>query len=265
VNAVPASQEQNAAPRAPGIVGLALLHTKGVLVLFARTIALTFRGEWSRKELALQLFIIGNQSLPLVFGAVSFIGMIMVAQAGLQLQRFIGNLGMVGPIVMPLMIREFAPTIGGLMLATRVGAGIAAEIGSMKATEQIDALRMCRTDPVAYLVVPRFWASVIMTVTLSMFAIYFAVGAGAAIAFFGFNVNPRTFINLAFVDFGDVIVCGLKSAAYGAAIPIAASYSGMNAVGGAEGVGTATTQAVVGASTAVIALDLVISILTFNL
>lgn len=238
-------------------------HTRQVVSLFFGTLAATIH-PWDRREFVRQLLIIGNQSLPLIFGAVSFIGMIMVAQAGMQLQRFVGNLGMVGPIVMPLYIREFAPTIAGLMLATRIGAGIAAEIGSMKATEQLDALRMCNTDPITYLIVPRFWASIIMTLALSQFAIFVAMGAGATIAFTNFHVNPRAFINLINVHSSDVVVCLIKSCAYGAAIPIAASYCGMQATGGAEGVGTATTSAVVASSIAVISLDLIISLVTIG-
>ncbi len=238
-------------------------HFKQILALFFGTLAASIH-PWDRREFFRQMHVIGNQSLPLIFGAVSFIGMIMVAQAGMQIQRFVGNLALVGPIVMPLFIREFAPTIAGLMLATRIGAGIAAEIGSMKATEQLDALRMCNTDPITYLIVPRFWASIIMTLALSQFAVFVAMGAGATIAFTSFHVNPRAFVNLVNVHSSDVIVCLMKSCAYGAAIPIAASYCGMQASGGAEGVGTATTSAVVASSTAVIALDLIISLATIG-
>lgn len=240
-------------------------HAAAAAGLFGRTAATALGGRWNRREFVAQLYVIGNESLPLVFGAVSFIGMIMVAQAGLQMERFIGNLGLVGPIVMPLYIREFAPTICGLMIATRVGAGIAAELGSMKVTEQLDALRMCNSDPIAYLVAPRFLASIVMSVVLAQCAVLFAIGAGAAVGFLAFGVNPRIFVNLSYADFGDVFVCVLKSLAYGAAVPIAASYCGMRATGGAEGVGEATTQAVVAASTAIIALDLILSLLTFTL
>lgn len=233
--------------------------------LLADTLFASSRGAWNKRDLVRQMYIIGNQSLPLVFGAVSFIGMIMVAQAGLQMERFIGNLAIVGPIAMPLFIREFAPTIGGLMLATRVGAGIAAELGSMKATEQLDALRMCNTDPVGYLVAPRLWATVAMSLVLAQFAVFVAISAGATIAWVGFDVNPRLFINLSFVRYSDVVVCAVKAAAYGFAVPIAAAQCGMSASGGAEGVGTATTQAVVSASTAVIFLDLVISLVFYLL
>lgn len=240
-------------------------HAAGSIELLSRTFAVALRGGWNRREFVSQLYVIGNESLPLVFGAVSFIGMIMVAQAGLQMEKFIGNLGLVGPIIMPLYIREFAPTICGLMIATRVGAGIAAELGSMRVTEQLDALRMCNSDPVAYLVAPRFLASMVMSVVLAQCAVLFAIGAGAFVGFLAFGVNPRIFVNLSYADFGDIAVMVLKSLAYGAAVPIAASYCGMRASGGAEGVGEATTAAVVASSTSVIALDLLISLATLNL
>lgn len=209
----------------------AVMHARGASRLLGQTVFRSFTSRMDGREFLQQLLIIGNQSLPLIFGCVSFIGMISVAQAGLQLQHFVGNLAMVGPIIMPLFFREFAPTIAGLMLANRVGAGIAAELGSMAATEQVDALRMCNADPVAYLVVPRFWASVVMTVVLGICAVLFTIVAGSTVAYFSFHVNPRLFINWSMVKQTDVFILVLKSAAYGAAIPIAASYCGFLATG----------------------------------
>jgi phospholipid/cholesterol/gamma-HCH transport system permease protein len=151
------------------------------------------------------------------------------------------------------------------MLATRVGAGIAAEIGSMVVTEQVDALQMCAADPVDYLVRPRFMASVLMTTVLAILAggIAFATGMWTAQHFF--SMNPRTFADTSLVDGSDVVIGLTKCTAYGAAIPVISGYSGLTARGGSEGVGWATTRAVVNSSLAVIMLNFVISTIGYLL
>jgi phospholipid/cholesterol/gamma-HCH transport system permease protein len=158
------------------------------------------------------------------------------------------------------MVREFAPTVCALMLATRVGAGIAAEIGSMVVTEQVDALRMCAADPIEYLVVPRFIASIVMTTALAFWSLFASLVAGTLAANMVFDLNYSTFINFHLVGFGDFAVCLLKALAYGAAIPIVSAQRGLTTFGGSEGVGAATTNAVVHSSLAIIVLDLILSV-----
>jgi phospholipid/cholesterol/gamma-HCH transport system permease protein len=146
-----------------------------------------------------------------------------------------------------------------MMLATRVGAGIAAEIGSMVVTEQVDALRMSGVDPVDYLIVPRFLASMIMTPALLIWGGAVSFFAGMATAYFIFDVQAATFLNLVLVDWGDLAIGLAKCLAYGAAIPVVAGYCGLSTFGGSEGVGWATTRAVVNASLATIVLNFFIS------
>jgi phospholipid/cholesterol/gamma-HCH transport system permease protein len=110
-----------------------------------------------------QLYVIGNRSLVFVAVTLGFIGMVMMYQACLQFSRAIGDLSQVGVQFLRLVVSDFGPTLTAMMLATRVGAGIAAEIGSMKVTEQLDALRMSGVLPIDYLLVPRFVASIVMT------------------------------------------------------------------------------------------------------
>ena len=145
------------------------------------------------------------------------------------------------------------------MLATRVGAGIAAEIGSMVVTEQVDALRMCAADPIAFLLVPRFLASMVMTTALIVWAATVAFFAGAAPAYVAFDVPLRTFCNMQLIDAGDLTIGLSKCVAYGAAIPIVSGYCGLSTFGGSEGVGWATTRAVVNSSLAIIILNAFIS------
>ena len=145
------------------------------------------------------------------------------------------------------------------MLATRVGAGIAAEIGSMVVTEQVDALRMCAADPIDFLLVPRFLASMVMTTALIVWAATVAFFAGAAPAYVAFDVPLRTFCNMQLIDAGDLTIGLSKCVAYGAAIPIVSGYCGLSTFGGSEGVGWATTRAVVNSSLAIIILNAFIS------
>jgi len=157
------------------------------------------------------------------------------------------------------LVRDLAASIGALMLATRVGAGIAAEIGSMVVTEQVDALRMSAADPVDYLIKPRFIASLCMTTVLIIWGAFVAFLAGMLTAYTMFDLSPRTFASLSLIDTGDLVVGLTKCVAYGAAIPIVAGQSGLSTFGGSEGVGWATTRAVVNSSLAVIMLNMIIS------
>jgi phospholipid/cholesterol/gamma-HCH transport system permease protein len=150
-----------------------------------------------------------------------------------------------------------------MMRCTRVGAGIAAEIGSMVVTEQVDALRMCGVDPIRYLVVPRFLACLVMTPVMVIFATVIALGTGTAMAHFHFGVNPLVFIDLGGVRVSDLLTGMTKSLSYGMAIPVISGYCGLTTFGGSEGVGSATTRAVINASLAVIVLDFIIGTLSF--
>jgi len=227
--------------------------------VFVRTLYYCFRGRRDFGAVVRQMFEIGNKSVVFLTVVMGFIGMILVLQGGRQVKRILPEFSMVGASYLELLIRDLAASIGALMLATRVGAGIAAEIGSMVVTEQVDALRMCAADPIDYLIKPRFIASLVMTVCLVVWAAGVAMLTGMVTAYVMFDVNPQTFFNLRLVDTGDLVVGLAKCVAYGAAIPVVAGHSGLTTHGGSEGVGWATTRAVVNASLAVIVLDLIIS------
>ena len=232
----------------------------GVLV---RTLYYVARARIDRNAVIRQMYEIGNRSVFLLTVVIGFIGMIFVLQAGLQMQRVIPDLTMLGASFLELLVRDLAPSIVALMLATRVGAGIAAEIGSMVVTEQVDALRMCAADPVDYLVKPRFLASLVMTTVLTMWSGAISVMSGMVTAEVIFGVMPRTFWNLSLVHASDVVTGLTKCVAYGAAIPIVSSHCGLSTFGGSEGVGSATTRAVVQSSLAVIVLNFIISSAAF--
>jgi phospholipid/cholesterol/gamma-HCH transport system permease protein len=231
--------------------------------VFVRTLYYVARGKRERGSVVRQMFEIGNKSVFFLSITMGFIGMILVYQAGLQAKRIVPDFSMLGATYLELLVRDIAASIGALMLATRVGAGIAAEIGSMVVTEQIDALRMCAADPIDFLIVPRFLASLVMTLVLVVWAGTVAFCAGAVTAHVAFDVSYETFFNMRLVDFGDLATGLAKCVAYGAAIPVVSGYCGLSTFGGSEGVGWATTRAVVNSSLAVIMLNAVISSAAF--
>jgi phospholipid/cholesterol/gamma-HCH transport system permease protein len=236
-----------------------LIGARDLYSVFVRTLYYTARGKREKGAFVEQLYAIGNKSLFFLCITMGFIGMILVYQAGLQAKRVVPDYTMLGATYLQLLVRDFAASIGALMLATRVGAGIAAEIGSMVVTEQVDALRMCAADPIDFLVVPRFLASMVMTLILVVIAGTVAFCAGAFTAYFAFEVPLQTFFNMRLVHAGDLIIGFTKCIAYGASIPVVSGYCGLSTFGGSEGVGWATTRAVVNSSLAIIILNFFIS------
>ena len=257
-------------PRIERIGGVVLDAVRACIELwlvYVSTIAGIIRGFSRRRggrgrpkgELVRQLFYIGNKSLIFIIVTLGFIGMVMTYQACLQLSRVTGDFSQVGPQTIRLIVSDFGPTLTGMMLATRVGAGIAAEIGSMKVTEQIDALRMSGVLPIDYLIVPRFIASIIMTLMLSTIGSLVMYGAGGLTADYSWGVNPNLFFDLSQIRPRHFVLFVIKATSFGAAIPIVAGFCGLRARGSSEGVGWATTAAVIGSSFAVIVLDFLIS------
>src|SRR6185437_3448529 len=203
---VPASElrELSAEPTGVGALGARAIElVKEGLELysvFVRTLYYCARGRREEGATVRQMYEIGNQSLFFLTVVMGFIGMILVLQAGIQTKRVLPELSLLGANYLELLIRDLAASIGSLMLATRVGAGIAAEIGSMVVTEQIDALRMCAADPIDFLIKPRFIASMVMTTVLIVWAGTVAFGTGAATAYVACDVPLRTFCNMQLID-----------------------------------------------------------------
>jgi len=244
----------------------AIAGVRGAIDLVALTLS-TITGIWRggrpKGEVVRQMYVVGNRSLVFVAVTLGFIGMVMIYQACLQFTKVTGDFSQVGVQFIRLVVSDFAPTLTAMMLATRVGAGIAAEIGSMKVTEQIDALRMSGVLPVDYLVVPRFLASTVMTVVLAMIGGAVMWVAGGLTAQYSFNVNPNVFYDMRLVHWQHLGLGLVKATSYGMAIPIVSGFCGMRAKGSSEGVGWATTAAVIGSSFAVIVLDFIWSMLGF--
>ncbi len=200
---------------------------------------------------------LGNRSMFFVVVVMAFVGAIMVVQASMQAQRIVGDLSIIGPGFMQLLVREFAPTIVALMIAARYGAGVAAALGAMQVTEQVDALRLCSAEPISYLVVPRVLGGLTSMPAIVVVGGAVAFVSGGLAGHFGFGIGWTSYFRTGFVVPSDVAIGFCKAAAFGVAVPLVSSWAGLSARGGARGVGQATTRAVIGSSVAVLFLDLV--------
>ncbi len=237
----------------------ALASGMRLITIGGKSIRGVFDRDYPKGEVARQMYIVGNRSLLFIAVTMGFLGMVMVIQSGHQLNRVTGDLSQLGPQFLKLFIQEFAPTITALMLATRVGAGIAAEVGSMKVTEQIDALRLSGITPTSYLIAPRLIACVSMGIVLTVIAVVVSFSAGGISAWSVFGLNPTVFFDSSMVRTYDLAIGASKALSYSVAIPVISGFCGLEARGGSEGVGTATTAAVIGSSFAVLLIDFVIS------
>jgi len=212
---------------------------------------LAFKVTW--RDLLYQMYFIGvkSQSVVLITGA--FTGMVLAAQTFFQFHKVRMDTATLA-VVSVSMCSELGPVLTGLMVAGRVGAAIAAEIGTMKVTEQIDALRTLATHPVDYLVVPRLLAAHIVMPVLTVEAIALGIGAGYVVGVQLLGIDPAySWYNmLKYTTNEDMIMGLIKAFIYGGIVAIIGCYKGMNCGEGAEGVGRATTEAVVYSSIAIL-------------
>ncbi|WP_340644403.1 ABC transporter permease [Phenylobacterium sp.] len=249
--------------QAVGRLTLSSLRQVGALTLFGlRSLLALVIGPWFPGQVLRQLAAIGFYSLPVIGLTAVFTG------AALALNIYTGggrfNAEQIMPQIVALGItRELGPVLAALMLAGRVSATIAAEIGAMRATEQIDALRTLSTDPYGYLVTPRLVAAVIALPLLTLVAdiIGIAGGWGVAVGFLDFNPTVYIRNTVDFVEPWDVGSGLIKAMVFGFIVALMGCYHGYRATGGARGVGRATTQAVVTAAIAIFASDYVLTTL----
>ncbi|CAN7342346.1 ABC transporter permease [Phenylobacterium sp. LjRoot225] len=236
---------------------LAGLRKVGSVAAFAgRGVIAVVSPPWFPGRLLRQLAAIGYFSLPVVGLTAVFTG------AALALNIYTGggrfNAEQVMPQIVALGItRELGPVLAALMLAGRVSAAIAAELGAMRATEQIDAMQTLSTDPFRYLVAPRLLAGVLVLPLLTAVADLLGVAGGWLVATRVLDFNPTVYIRntMDFLQVGDVGTGLIKAAVFGFLVTLMGCYHGYNAKGGARGVGRATTHAVVSASVLVFAAD----------
>lgn len=212
-------------------------------------------------EILYQINEQGNKSLTIILFAVTFAGFVVALEYTFHMRLILFTAEMVPAFSAIMIFREIAPTMTALLLATKVGAGIAAEIGTMKITEQIDALKLLHINPFEFMVLPRLIASIFTTVILSLFSVIICFfGAGVvAITKLGFGLETYIQQIQVMLSKSDLWMLIAKSSTFGCVIPLISCYYGFTCKQGAEGVGEATTKAVVYSSVLIIILDFVIT------
>ena len=238
----------------------------GRVTLFAAaTVSHFLRPPYYPKEFAQQLFLIGWLSLPVVGLTALFTGGALALQIYAGGARF--NAETVVPSIVAIgIVRELGPVLGGLMVAGRVAASIAAEIGTMKVTEQIDALVTLSTHPMKYLTVPRVLASIVTLPILVAIGDIIGIMGGWLVGIYRLDFNAAAYMKntLDFLETGDVVSGLVKAAVFGFIVATMGCYHGMNSSRGAQGVGRATTQAVVSASILIFASNYLLTEVFFS-
>ena len=235
-----------------------------VMVLFSRTLLFIFRPPFDTRNLLKQVEYVGVKSVPVVLITGAFTGMVLALQSYTGFKRFNAE-AFVGTVVALSMTRELWPVLSGLMVSGRVGSAMAAELGTMQVTEQIDALYTLATNPIKYLIVPRFLASLIVLPILTVFADGLGILGGYLVSVNLLGSNPTIYMRRTFdyLDLEDIYIGLFKACIFGMIIAVVGCYQGFNTQGGAEGVGKATTRAVVMSSLLILIANYFITALFF--
>jgi phospholipid/cholesterol/gamma-HCH transport system permease protein len=229
-------------------------------LLCARAVSSIFSRPRYMADIFTQMDSIGVGSLPIVVLTGFFTGCVLALQAAVSLKEF-GAVNMTGELVTLSMVKELGPVLTGLMVSGRNASGMASELGSMKVSEQIDAMRALGTDPMKKLVSPRVLATVVMLFLLTIVSDTLGTAGGAFVAVFISKQNGTQFFTSAYQSLGyDDIAQGLtKPLFFGFIIATVGCYFGMKTSGGTQGVGRSTTQAVVVSSVLIIFCDFILS------
>ena len=245
---------------------LIFLEATGRLMLFTGVaVSHCFRPPFYMRLIGRQMIDIGYYSLPVVGLTALFTGMVLALQSYTGFARFQAE-GAVATVVVLSVTRELGPVLAGLMVAGRIGASMAAEIGTMRVTEQVDALSTLATNPFKYLVVPRLIAGLTMLPLLVLIADIIGVFGGFLIGVYRLDFNPAAYIGRTweYLVPMDVISGRVKAAVFGFVIALMGCYHGYQSRGGAQGVGAATTNAVVSSSILILVFNYLITGLFFS-
>jgi phospholipid/cholesterol/gamma-HCH transport system permease protein len=242
-----------------------LLETLGAYgVFFWKIMRGLFSETWSRRDFFDQLERTGVNSILVVSITSAFTGMVMAVQTLDQFVRF-GASSYIGGVIALSLVREMSPVLTGLVVSGRVGASMAAEIGSMKVTEQLDALRAFGLDDVIFVGAPRVLASLVMVPVLTVFSFFIGIAGGAAyVAAHGVNLHVFRRSIEALMNPSDIWGGLLKALVFGALISISACSQGFMTEQGAKGVGVATTRAVVWGNMLILIFNYILSALLFG-
>lgn len=221
------------------------------------------REAWRFPEIMQAIVQIGIGSLPVIVVATAFAGLVITDELAWHMDAALHSVSMIPGFSGQFIFRELGVAVPALLLVSKVGAATTAEVGSMKVTEQIDALKLLGIDPVNYLVFPRFVAAVISSACLTLIAISVTLGCAMGLAVLRYHFSFLEYINSLrhFIGVADIFCALIKGTVYGSVIPIISCAYGFKCKGGAEGVGTATTNAVVTSTITIITLDFALTYL----
>jgi len=246
------------------IVGL-LNAGEGTLLL--RSILLQTPYIWKmRKEVLEQMHVVLIGSMPLVLVTSVFVGAVTAVQAVYQMQSLV-PMKFLGVMISKTVFIELGPVLMALVVGSRLCAFYAAELGTMKVTEQLDAMNIMAIDPVRYLAMPRFWAATLMIPIVTIFADAVAVFGGYSISVMTLDISSGVFIEglQMFYKHSDILGGLIKSVVFGSIIALSGIFNGFHTRGGAEGVGRATMTAVVGSCLSVLVADYFLAIILFQI
>jgi phospholipid/cholesterol/gamma-HCH transport system permease protein len=248
-----------------GLVFLSLFEETGRwFIALGRTVLWGVRPPYDLREWLRQMVRVGFDSLPVVFLTTMFTGMVLALQTFIGFQRVHAE-QFVASVVSLAMLRELSPVLVGLMVTGRIGSSMAAEIGTMRVTEQLDALKTLATDPIQYLFVPRVIAGIVMLPFLVLVGDALGIYGGYLVGVKLMGTNPVAYKQntFQFLEMSDVWSGLIKAAAFGLILTLTGCVRGFYTTGGAEGVGRSTTQAVVSASLIILLTDFFLTKLLF--
>jgi len=233
-------------------------------LLFGKSLLFLPRRPFRWRNFFHQLEFIGVKSLFIVILTGLFTGMVLALQAYYGLRKF-GGESMLGAGVALSMTRELGPVLTSLMVAARAGSAMAAELGTMKVTEQVDALLAMAVHPIHYLALPRLLGGVIMVPLLTVVSVFVGIVGGYFVGVVLLGVNPGTYMQkmLEVVTADDLYNGLFKSVVFGLLLAVISCYQGLQASGGAEGVGLVTTRAVVYSAIAILIFDYILTAMLF--
>jgi phospholipid/cholesterol/gamma-HCH transport system permease protein len=255
----------NAAEYVGKTVGFSLAEVGAVFILLGSAIKTIPKAIRQKQLLVEQMLRVGIGSLPLVLVTSVFTGGVAAVQAAYQFQDYV-PMRYLGTVIGKSVVIELGPVLTALVVGGRVGASIAAELGTMKVTEQIDALETLAIDPIRYLVAPRLLAGLIMLPVITVFADFIAIVGGYVVALVGLDVSTHVYFTglKLFLHSSDVFSGLVKALFFGVIIAMMGCYHGLRTKGGAEGVGIATTKAVVSSCLLILITDYILASLLFS-
>ncbi len=236
----------------------------GILILLISTLGWMFRPPLKLRAIIKQMEFVGVKSTFVVVLTGTFTGMVLALQSYHGFRLFSAE-GLVGSTVALSMTRELGPVLTGLMVTARAGSAMAAELGTMRVTEQIDALYVMAANPIKYLVVPRIVASVFVVPLLTAISDFLGILGGYFVGVVLLDINKGIFVDniYKYVELEDIYNGLIKAAFFGLLLSLIGCYKGFNTRGGAEGVGMATTEAVVIASVSILVADYFLTAIMF--